>query len=241
MLDRYVVLYQTHFARAPAAAARHRGRAGAIAWSRRAGARARHRAGRQPSRLRQLRYGRHPLVAHPQCRRAGDALPRRRGECGGLSEGWPHRHRRRRRPHRHLDAGQAEARYRADRRHRSDRRPCRLARRQVACVRLLGSYRAAVAARRWQAARARRPHPKRQRRRLCARRQQADQRGLRQYAAHLADERRRSDGPHAGIAAQHGGGCPRRRDRHRAAPAARSISCRPRARCGARCRPRRRR
>ena len=57
-------------------------RAGAVARPRRAGARARDLGRRRDRRLRQLRYLRDPLVADPQRRRAGAALPRKRGERG---------------------------------------------------------------------------------------------------------------------------------------------------------------
>ena len=56
-----------------------------------------------------------------QCRRAGAALPRERGECGRDPEGRPHRHRRRGRTHRDLDAGPAGAVDGSDRPHRADR------------------------------------------------------------------------------------------------------------------------
>ena len=59
--------------------------AGAIARPWRAGARAGDLARRQARGVRQLRHLGDPLVARAQRRRAGDALSRRRGECGRLS------------------------------------------------------------------------------------------------------------------------------------------------------------
>ena len=69
--------------------------AGAVARPWRAGARARDLAGRQARGLRQLRHLGDPLVARAQRRRAGAALPRRRGERGRAAAGRPRRHRRR--------------------------------------------------------------------------------------------------------------------------------------------------
>ena len=75
-----------------------------------------------------------------QRRRAGAALPRRRGERGRLSEGRPHRHRRRGCAHRDLDAGQAEPDSGARRPHRADRRPRGVARRRDARLGVVGSH-----------------------------------------------------------------------------------------------------
>ena len=116
--------HRTLLRRAAAAAARSSAHgASAIARPWRAGAGAGDFARRQGSGLRQLRHLGDPLVADAQRRRAGDALPRQRGERGRLAQRWPHRHRRRRRAYRDLDAGQAAARHSARRPQRPDRRP----------------------------------------------------------------------------------------------------------------------
>ena len=132
-------------------------RAGAIARPWRAGARAGDLARRQERDLRQLRHLGDPLVARAQRRRAGAALPRQRGERGRLAQGRPHRHRRRGRADRDLDARQAAARQSARRPHRADRRARGVAGRHAARLGVVGSHRAAVAARGRRAARARRP------------------------------------------------------------------------------------
>ena len=128
--------------------------------------------------LRQLRLLRDPLVARAQRRRAGAALSRRRGECRRAAQGRPRRDRRRGRPHRDLEPRRASSPttcWKATR-----RRSCArgFARRHDARLRLVGSHRAALAARGRRAARARRPHAERQRRRVHAGRQVARQRRL---------------------------------------------------------------
>ena len=119
--------------------------------------------------LRQLRHLGDPLVAAAQRRRAGAALPRRRGQRGRvLKDGriatsgedgriaiWRPGERSPTRAGRPQGAGGGAR---------------GLARRRNARLRVVGPHRAAVAARRRRAARARRPHAERQRRRLHARR-----------------------------------------------------------------------
>ena len=136
--------------------------------------------------LRQLRHLGDPLVAAEQRRRAGAALPRRRGQRGRISAGRPDRHQRRGCAHRDLAAGRAAARDGARRPQGAGRGACGVARRRDARVGVLGPHRAAVAARRRRAARDRGPHAERQRRRVHARRPRAGHRGLRRDAAHLA-------------------------------------------------------
>ena len=123
---------------------------------------------------------------------------------------------RRRCAYRDLDAGQGEAGHGAQRPHRAHCRRRRFARRQVARFGVVGSHRAAVAARRRRAARAQGQRAERQRRRLHARRQAAHQRRLRHHHPHLVAGRRAERGRASSAdAAQHGGGRARWRDRHR--------------------------
>ena len=155
-----------------------------------------------------------------------------------VAAGWPHRHRRRGRPHRDLEAGRAAARRPCSKAtpRRSSRSRCRPTARRSPRRRGItrsGSGRSPAATH----ARARRPQAERQRRRLHARWQVAGQRRLRPDRAHLAARRRRADHRHAADAAQRRCGCAATARSSPAAPTARSSSSRRTASCAARSRP----
>ena len=221
---------------------RRRPRARAVARPWRAGARGRDFGRRRGGALRQLRFLRDPLVADAQRRRTGAALPRRRGECGRAA---------RRRPRRHRPARTAASRSGATA-SRSPTRCCRDTPRRSSRSRVSPDG-ATLASASWDhtvrlwplaggsAARARRPHAERQRRRVHAGRQGGGERGLRSHAAHLAARRRRADHRDLADAAQRGRGRARRRDR-RGRRERQGVFPRQRGRSRtARCRPRRRR
>ena len=167
--------------------------------------------------VRQLRHLGDPLVADAQCRRAGAALPRERGErgrarCRTAASSPAARtarsrsgSRARRTPERVLEGHVGADRQRSRCRRTARRSPPRPGIAPSGCGRSAGGEPRVL----------RRPSAERQRRGVHAGRQGAGQRGLRPDAAHLAARRRRADRRDAADAAQCGRGRPRWRDRRR--------------------------